>query len=218
MVVNAGSFALIRCMLCGVNLFGGLRDFQLYQDCLASWPSWECKYSDSTWQTYWHFCHTMLSSHIPVVSFIDQRALCNTVGILGRNRAFSSVKCMDFCLIRDLFLFGTESAPKNDPMVDQIRTNDLSGMLKTFESRISPWYLTICRHTDECVLFGQRFRYHLRCRFVCFFFVWFFFFFFFFGGGGHGFMGLINYSGIYCEFIFMSLYFSKIAPICCTML
>ena len=59
--------------------------------------------------------HTMLSSRNPAVGFTAMKVLPNTVGILGRNRAFLSVKYQDDRLIRDLLFTMHHLAPEMNP-------------------------------------------------------------------------------------------------------
>ena len=82
--------------------------------------------------------HTMLSSHNPAVSFIATKALHNTVGILGRNRAFLTVKYQDGRLIRDFLVplqrtLGSGDAPRVEQIRELIRAKDGSGVIENFQ-------------------------------------------------------------------------------------
>ena len=82
--------------------------------------------------------HTMLSSHNPAVSFIATKAVYNTIGILGRNRAFLSVKYQDGRLIRDFVVplqrtRGSEDAPRVEQIRELIRARDRSGVIENFQ-------------------------------------------------------------------------------------
>ena len=71
------------------------------------------------------------------------------------------------------------------------------GSSKTFRSRKSSWYLTMCPHIDACVMFGKKSVFLLK-------------------GLGRGWggvrswagMGLINYGGIDCAFFSLVLCFN----------
>ena len=100
--------------------------------------------------------HTMLSSRNPAVSFIATKALHDTIGILGRNRAFLTFKYQDGRLI-SLFLFSAHSSPEMHPGWSKSVSLFVWGMdqvsSKTFSSRKSSWYLTMCPHIDACLFF-----------------------------------------------------------------
>ena len=68
--------------------------------------------------------YTMLSIRNPAVSFIVTKAFHNTVGILGRNRAFLSVKYQDGRLIRDFLV---------EQIRELIRARDGSGVIENFQ-------------------------------------------------------------------------------------
>ena len=100
-----------------------------------------------TWNENFHIQHerrfdnlfqTMLSSHNPAVSFIATKALHNTVGILGRNRAFLSVKYQDGRLIRDFLVplqrtLGSGDAPRMGQIRELVRARDGSGVIENFQ-------------------------------------------------------------------------------------
>ena len=139
----------------------------------------------------------MLSSRNPAVSFIATKALHNTVGILGRNRAFLTVKYQDGRLIRDFLVplqrtLGSGDAPRVEQIRELIRTRDGSGVIENFQ-------------LEEIILvLDYVSTYWCLCVFSLK------------GLGGVGSwadMGLINYNGMDCE-LFFSLYFASIVPIC----
>ena len=82
--------------------------------------------------------HTMLSSRNPAVSFIATKALHNTGGILGQNRAFLTVKYQDGRLIRDFLVplqrtLGSGDAPRVEQIRELIRARDGSGVIENYQ-------------------------------------------------------------------------------------
>ena len=80
----------------------------------------------------------MLSNRNPAVSFVASKALHNTVGILGRNRAFLTVKYQDGRLIRDFLVplqrtLGSGDAPRVEQIRELIRARDGSGVIENFQ-------------------------------------------------------------------------------------
>ena len=134
--------------------------------------------------------HTLLSSRNPVVSFIATKALHNTVGILGRNRAFLAVKYLNGRLTRDFLVplqrtLGSGDAPRVEQIRDLIRARDGSGVVDNFQ-------------LEEIILVLDYVSTYW-CLSV-FSLKWL-------GGGGSGVgswagMGLINYKGSDCELFF----------------
>ena len=130
--------------------------------------------------------HTMLSSRNPAVSFIATKALHNTVGILGRNRAFLTVKYQNGRLIRDFLVpqrtLGSGDAPRVEQIRELIRARDGSGVIENYQ-------------LEEIILVLDYVSTYW-C-FCLFFFTkgigW---------GGVLGWHGLINYNGMDCEFVF----------------
>ena len=138
MVAKPGSLAphsLIKWTWSGVKLSEDCWTSQADQECLTSWPGWEWKFPYSTRKTLFR---TMLSSRNPAVSFIATKALHNTVGILGRNRAFLTIKYQDGRLIRDLLIplqrtLGSGDAPRVEQIRELIRERDGSGVIENFQ-------------------------------------------------------------------------------------
>ena len=141
--------------------------------------------------------HTTLSSRNPAVSFIATKALHNTVCILGRNRAFLTVKYQDGRLIRDFLVplqrtLGSGDAPRVEQIRELIRARDGSGVIENYQ-------------LEEIILvLDYVSTYWCLCVFFTKGIGW---------GGVLGWNGLINYNGMDCEFFF-SLYFASILPIC----
>ena len=80
----------------------------------------------------------MLSSRNPGISLIATKALYNTVGILGRNHAFLSVKYQDGRLIRDFLVpfqrtLGSGDAPRVEEIRELVRARDGSGVIENFQ-------------------------------------------------------------------------------------
>ena len=129
--------------------------------------------------------HTMLSSHNPAISFIATKALHNTVGILGQNHAFLTIKYQDDGLIRDFLVpqrtLGSGDAPRVEQICELIRARDGSGVIENFQ-------------LEEIILvLDYVSTYWCLCVFSLK------------GLGGVGSwagMGLINYNGMDCELFF----------------
>ena len=80
----------------------------------------------------------MLSSRNPVISFIATKAPYNTVGILGRNCAFLTVKYQDGRLIWDFLVplqrtLGSRDAPRVEQIRELIRARVGSGVIENFQ-------------------------------------------------------------------------------------
>ena len=137
-----------------------------------------------------NFFHTMLSSRNPAVSFIATKALHNTIGILGRNRAFLTVKYQDGRLIRDFLVplqrtLGSEDAPRVEQIHELIRARDGSGVVDNFQ------FEEIILVLDYMSTYWCLSVFSLKGL----------------GGGGSGVgfwagVGLINYKGLDCELFF----------------
>ena len=142
MVAKPGSLAphsLIKWTRSGVKLFGGLLEFprQTRNVLLPGLAGNEIFHIQHE-RRFDNLFHTMLSSRNPVVSFIASKALHNTVGILGRNRAFLSVKYQDGRLIRDFLVplqrtLGSGDAPRVEQIRKLIRARDGSGVVDNFQ-------------------------------------------------------------------------------------
>ena len=135
----------------------------------------------------------MLSSRNPAVSFIATKALHNTVGILGRNRAFISVKYQDGRLILDFLVPLQHTLGSGDaPRVEQIRELTREGWIRChrkLSGRGNHRGTWLCVHILMLVLsLDKKVRFLLKGL-----------------GGGWGWvgswagMGLINYDGTDCE-------------------
>ena len=138
----------------------------------------------------------MLSSRNPAVSFIATKALHNTFGILGRNRAFLTVKYQDGRLIRDFLVpqrtLGSRDAPRVEQIRELIHARDGSGVIENYQ-------------LEEIILvLDYVSTYWCLSVFFTKGIGW---------GGVLGWHGLINYNGMDCEGYF-SLYFASIVLIC----
>ena len=141
MVTKPGSLAphsLIKWTRSGVKLFGGLLDFpRQFRNVLLPGLAGNENFHIQHERRFDNLFHTMLSSRNPVVSFIASKALHNTVGILGRNRAFLSVKYQDGRLIRDFLVpqrtLGSGDAPRVEQIRKLIRARDGSGVVDNFQ-------------------------------------------------------------------------------------